>query len=96
MSRQHGDRSPAAAQPRLAVDRIACTGRGICASLLPEVIDLDEWGYPIIHGAHVDPQMGGIAIRMCPARALSWARAPGSAGGPGSSERRPERRQSAS
>lgn len=33
--------------PVLAVDRIACTGHGICASLLPEHVALDEWGYPV-------------------------------------------------
>jgi ferredoxin len=30
----------------LTVDRIACTGHGVCASLLPEHVALDEWGYP--------------------------------------------------
>jgi ferredoxin len=30
----------------LVVDRIACTGHGICASLLPDAVTLDEWGYP--------------------------------------------------
>jgi ferredoxin len=58
---------------RLKVDRLACTGKGICASLLPEAIDLDEWGYPILDEAQVDPEMGNIAISLCPARALYWA-----------------------
>ena len=35
--------------PALAVDRIACTGHGICASLLPDEVGLDEWGYPVVH-----------------------------------------------
>ena len=30
----------------LTVDRIACTGHGVCASLLPEHVALDEWAYP--------------------------------------------------
>lgn len=34
--------------PRLRVDPIACTAHGLCAEMLPEVISLDEWGYPII------------------------------------------------
>jgi len=33
---------------RLKVDMIACDGRGVCAELLPERIELDDWGYPII------------------------------------------------
>jgi ferredoxin len=35
---------------RLRVDPITCTGHGLCAELLPEAIELDEWGYPILHG----------------------------------------------
>ena len=60
----------------LIVDRIACTGHGICASLLPEQVSLDEWGYPIVHSAHVEPELGDAAIRLCPARALAWHRQP--------------------
>jgi ferredoxin len=33
---------------RLRVDPIACAGHGMCAELLPEVIGLDPWGYPIL------------------------------------------------
>lgn len=72
MSQRHDDHLPA---QRLKVDRLACTGKGLCASLLPEAIDLDEWGYPIVDEARVDPKMGDIAISLCPARALYWARA---------------------
>ena len=57
----------------LAIDRIACTGHGICASLLPEHVTLDEWGYPIVTASAVDAEMGAVAIRLCPARALAWA-----------------------
>ena len=32
----------------LRVNPIACTGHGVCAELLPELIAVDEWGYPII------------------------------------------------
>ena len=35
---------------RLRLDPTACTGHGLCADLLPERIELDEWGFPIIHG----------------------------------------------
>ncbi|MEO7236067.1 MAG: ferredoxin [Lapillicoccus sp.] len=57
-----------------ALDRIACTGHGICASILPEQISLDEWGYPVVQAALVDPALGDAAIRLCPARALTWSR----------------------
>ena len=39
-------------------------------------VSLDEWGYPIVHSAHVDPDLGDAAIRLCPARALAWHRQP--------------------
>ena len=38
------------ARARLMVDPIACDGRGICAELLPGLITLDDWGFPIIQG----------------------------------------------
>jgi ferredoxin len=31
---------------RLAVDWPACKAHGVCAELLPEIVQLDEWGYP--------------------------------------------------
>ena len=64
---------PSPSDQALAVDRIACAGHGVCASLLPEEVSLDEWGYPVVHASAVDPEMGDIAIRLCPARALAWA-----------------------
>jgi ferredoxin len=32
---------------RLAIDWTACDGRGLCAELLPELLDRDPWGYPV-------------------------------------------------
>ena len=37
----------------LVIDRIACDGFGLCAELLPELIELDDWGYPIVKSAAV-------------------------------------------
>ena len=57
----------------LAVDRIACDGHGICAELLPERIDLDDWGYPIISAEPVSPALmdhARRAVEMCPVLAL--------------------------
>lgn len=58
---------------RLSVDPIQCDGRGLCAELVPELVQLDEWGFPIISDA---PVVGSIqtevrrAIAMCPTLAL--------------------------
>ncbi|MCO5993154.1 ferredoxin [Actinoallomurus rhizosphaericola] len=56
---------------RLRVDPIACTGHGLCAELLPETIDLDEWGYPII-GSLSDRllPLARRAVADCPTLAL--------------------------
>ena len=59
--------------PELRVDRVACTGHGMCASLLPHQVRLDEWGYPVVDDARVPAAEGEVAIRFCPARALYWA-----------------------
>lgn len=61
------------ADQRLAVDRIACVGHGACAELLPELIQLDEWGYPIVSAGPVPRAVLGHARRAaaaCPALAL--------------------------
>jgi ferredoxin len=62
---------------RLTIDPIACTGHGLCADLLPELIELDEWGYPII-GASVPPGLAAHArraVNACPSLALRLNRA---------------------
>jgi ferredoxin len=33
---------------RLQVDPTRCDGHGGCAELLPELVHLDEWGYPVL------------------------------------------------
>ncbi|MCS7481167.1 ferredoxin [Umezawaea endophytica] len=57
----------------LDLDPIACRAHGLCADLLPEVVDLDEWGYPLLHGdtlpAHLVPA-ARRAASACPALAL--------------------------
>ena len=61
----------------LALDRIACRGHGACAELLPELISLDEWGYPILHDRTVPPELAVHARRAaaaCPVLALRAAR----------------------
>ena len=59
--------------PALAVDRIVCDGYGSCAELLPEMITLDEWGYPIIRPGSVPPNLmehARMAVDTCPVLAL--------------------------
>ncbi len=56
----------------LTVDRIACTGHGVCARLLPDAITLDDWGYPILSGIPSDPALATVAVTLCPAAALRW------------------------
>ena len=57
----------------LAVDLIACDGRGLCAELLPELITLDDWGYPLLSGHAVPAALRGEAsavVQLCPRLAL--------------------------
>ena len=60
---------------RLHVNMIACTGHGMCAELLPEMISLDPWGYPILtpEDGRVPRGLAGHARRAvaaCPTLAL--------------------------
>lgn len=57
----------------LRIDRVACDGHGLCAELLPELITLDEWGYPVIPDPSVDAALARHARRAvaaCPVLAL--------------------------
>jgi ferredoxin len=58
---------------RLAVDPIACDGRGLCAELLPGLITLDDWGFPLISAQDVPARLRGeavAAVQLCPRLAL--------------------------
>jgi ferredoxin len=58
----------------LRVDAIACGGHGICAELLPELVSLDDWGYPIINEMAIPAALVPLARRavaLCPTLALS-------------------------
>ncbi len=60
-------------QRQLRVDPIGCTGHGICAELLPELIRLDDWGYPIIKNGPFPASLldhARRAVTACPALAL--------------------------
>jgi ferredoxin len=64
---------------RLRVNPILCSGHGLCAELLPEQIDLDEWGYPLLSSEPVPGalrQLARRAVNDCPVLALMLVRAP--------------------
>jgi ferredoxin len=64
--------------PPLRVDPIKCTGHGLCAELLPELIWLDEWGYPVIEDRPLTAELEPLARRAvaaCPTLALALANA---------------------
>ena len=57
---------------RLRVDWPMCRARGLCAELLPERVELDEWGYPRIVGEVPDSLLehARAAVSACPHQAL--------------------------
>ncbi len=56
----------------LRVDWPSCKAHGVCAEMLPEVLSLDRWGYPIVR----EPVTGELldlarsAVKACPTLAL--------------------------
>ncbi len=61
----------------LKVNPIDCTGHGMCAELLPELISLDEWGYPIVDPGPVPVSLereARRAVAACPVLALKLMR----------------------
>lgn len=62
---------------QLRVDWPACQARGLCFELLPEVIELDDWGYPVVRGAITPELMSAArsAVQACPRMALRLLRA---------------------
>jgi len=68
-----GPKPRARGAQRLVVDPIACDGYGICAELLPELIALDDWGFPMVAKGPVPPSLRAHArraVRDCPKLAL--------------------------
>jgi ferredoxin len=61
-------------EERLRVDWILCDGYGLCGDLLPDLIDLDDWRYPILRPVPVDRSLmhdAQRAVDCCPMKALS-------------------------
>jgi len=59
---------------RLRVNPTLCTGYGHCAQIVPELITVDDWGYPIVNPKPLeDDGLLGLAKRAvatCPRLAL--------------------------
>ncbi len=56
---------------RLEVDWARCRGHGHCSTLLPELIRLDPWGYPIVADTTGEPMVPPGAEEAAE-RAVSW------------------------
>ncbi len=61
----------------ISIDRIKCDGHGLCGEILPELIRLDDWGYPIIAPGPIPEQLMPLAQRAmadCPVLAIALRR----------------------
>ena len=56
----------------LRVDWPACRARGLCFEVLPELVRLDDWGYPVVGGPVTRELLADAkeAVRVCPQLAL--------------------------
>jgi ferredoxin len=58
---------------RLTVDWTRCAGHGLCGHLIPDLVSLDEHGFPVVESKTVPQRLlrqAHQAIEMCPALAL--------------------------
>lgn len=66
----------------LHIDWTMCDGRGLCTELLPEILDRDDWGYPLARSnngrGRTDVSISADqtaaardAVKLCPRLALS-------------------------
>lgn len=75
------EKQPPAGSPAeevtIRIDWTRCEGRGLCAELVPELISMDEWGYPVVAAGPVPPHLLGHVKRAascCPVLALHAGR----------------------
>jgi ferredoxin len=62
-------------EAKLRIDWIACNGYGVCEAAAPDLIVLDDWGYPILADGPVPHDLerqARKAINDCPMLALAW------------------------
>ena len=59
---------------RLRVNPTQCTGYGYCAEIVPELVGVDDWGYPIVDGRDIESddvlKLARKAVATCPRLAL--------------------------
>jgi ferredoxin len=58
---------------KLEIDWTRCAGHGLCATLLPERISRDEWGFPAIRTSDVpagEARRVRQVVAVCPELAL--------------------------
>ncbi|MEU6713074.1 NADH-ubiquinone oxidoreductase-F iron-sulfur binding region domain-containing protein [Nonomuraea sp. NPDC046802] len=68
---------------RLEVDWSRCQGHGLCAHLLPEFVELDDYGFPSFRNVPAFmAKEARRAVDMCPALALRLAQTSDGHGGP--------------
>jgi len=63
----------------LHVNPIACAGRGLCAEIAPELIALDDWGFPVVEPGPVPAGLiadAEAAVQICPLLALRLDQGP--------------------
>ena len=62
------------ARRRLRVNPVQCDAFGYCAEMVPELIGLDDWGFPIVSSRQIDDrrllQLADGAVSACPRLAL--------------------------
>ncbi len=65
----------------LEVDWARCRAHGHCAELLPEIVSVDQWGYPVIADAEGGSRVPSgsdsaaqMAVSWCPNLALRLER----------------------
>ena len=63
---------------RLHIDWTRCDGHGSCTELLPELLDVDDFGFPVVRSGDRDAVVprrledaAQHAVRNCPLLALS-------------------------
>jgi NADH:ubiquinone oxidoreductase subunit F (NADH-binding)/ferredoxin len=79
----------AAGEVQLAIDWTRCRGHGLCAHIVPELVQLDSQGFPVMLDMPVPPWLdreARQAVEMCPALALRLTPA---AAAPGAAEAQP-------
>jgi ferredoxin len=61
-------------QRQLRVNPILCNGYGYCAEIVPELISLDDWGFPIVRSRPIEDDkllnLARRAVTTCPRLAL--------------------------